>query len=300
VAAQARRTSLRFVGAFVGVALLVLGVTAYQLARGRIKRSDSVIQAASQQLAAADYAAALSTLSQAQAVESTDWRLYALRAFIHKQQGSWKEAVTDLTAALKLTESSNQPDTLGLLRDRAFAYRNLGDWERSIVDLTDALGLAVRARDSGAAMAIRRDRAYAYCQVRDVELALADYDALPAGAPGALDAKGRASLQAVVTLKTDVPFFAITTVGRIDQNDARVLPRPIQLLQPRQVDFINVRFWWYPITFAELRYTVPSDKELAQHIVDALKSNQFQVGGPTLIAPNTARGRRIELWFPRP
>ena len=264
------------------------------------------MRAASQQLVASDYPGALATLSDESLAAANDWRLYALRASIHKGQRSWERAIVDLTAALGSRESPDQAEKIGILRDRAFAYRSLGQWSESIADLTSALVFLpdsqtkMDPKSSTLREILLRDRAYAYCQVRDVELALADYDSLAADAPGALDRKSRDSLQAVVALKTDVPFFAITTVGRIDQNDTRVIPRAIQQLQPKVIDFINLRFWWYPITAPELRYTVPADKELAQRVVDVLRSNQFQVNGPIAFHDKTPRTRRIELWFPRP
>ena len=83
------------------------------------------MRAASQQLVASDYPGALATLSDESLAAANDWRLYALKASIHKGQRSWERAIVDLTAALGSRESPDQAEKIGILRDRAFVYRSL-------------------------------------------------------------------------------------------------------------------------------------------------------------------------------
>jgi len=189
--------------------------------------------------------------------------------------------------------------TRQIYRDRAYCYKLGGDWEKSIADLTSALSID-EAVGQTERPTLLQDRAEAYFRLKDLESALADYQALAALRPTASTETRdylAATLRSRGTYTTAI--FLFTEAGPLDRNNPSVIPRPVQRLG-KYTDFLNLRFWWYPVTSAELRYTNRDDAMLAGQAVEALRSAGFVVGPPILLNSLVPRSRRIELWFPRP
>jgi hypothetical protein len=65
-------------------------------------------------------------------------------------------------------------------------------------------------------------------------------------------------------------------------------------------DFMNLRFWWFPIDLPEIRYTHREDTTVATSAAERLRSRGLAVASPVLLNTLVPRSRRIEVWYPRP
>ena len=215
------------------------------------------------------------------------FRLFRDRAYFHRVKRDWVLAINDLSLALSVSAPAGdsgvvavgRQTTIALLRDRAYARSMLEEWNLAIEDLTAALSLVDASIAKDTTIALRSDRAYAYCWVGDLDFALADYEALVrlSGDTAAVESRDALAGMLASKSKSPVPFFVITSVGPSDQNHPGVIPPQVARLQPRLVDFVNLKFWWYPIGNTEVRYTSVIDRDLADRMVYTLRTDRFRL-----------------------
>jgi len=202
------------------------------------------------------------------------------QALQQKDGKRWTDVIDVLTPALA-TEKNDQL-RLVMLRDRAYAYKEAGRLSESIADLTAALAIAPDDRTMLA------DRAFAEMYIRETDLALDDYARL--GSPA--DALKRVS--DLITPTQSSYLFVYVPAAAV--NGPTALPDEMARLSGKWPN-INLRFWWYPITANQVRYTNPSDEAEAKNLVSALREQGLTVGDSIELSNLTKRTRRIEVWL---
>jgi cellulose biosynthesis protein BcsQ/tetratricopeptide (TPR) repeat protein len=229
---------------------------------------------------------------------TTNAMMQIAEAARNRDAGRVADAITNLSDGLTALAGADRALTEQMYRDRAYNYKLAGDWEHSIADLTSALSID-EALGNPQRVSLLRDRAFGNFRIRDLELALADYQALAAANP-----TGSTLIRDFLsdTLRAHGgtrPFvFMFTESGPLHENTPAVIPASLRKLG-RLTDFINLRFWWYPVAAAEMRYTDAYDAGLANQAAEIVRAGGFTIGPPVLLSTVVQRSRRIEVWFPR-